>query len=270
MHRCVRQFRLEQTFLWHSAFGRRPRAKFKKILSVLRSTPEIQITEREVHIWAEQLTSAPESIAAVKELLSKEERNRADRFCYRRGHDLYVAAHARLRQILSRYTGFEPGKLDFKKTEFGKPSLNPVMNERQIDFNLSHSGDWLLIGIARNTRIGVDIEEIRPESATDDVAARFFSDREYAELQSLPTDERIVAFFKCWTRKEAYLKALGCGLSVSTRDFDVTLLPQGSVEIRKQILTDSAEWSLFDLSRSFYIAAVAVEGKSISVQTKSG
>jgi 4'-phosphopantetheinyl transferase len=236
----------------------------------LNATPDIEIAEREVHIWTERLALSPEAVAEAKAVLSKSEIARAERFHFRRDHDRYAVGHARLRQILSGYTGFQASRLEFELSEFGKPSLHPAMNGRGIDFNLSHSGDWFLLGITRNARIGVDIEEIRPESATDEVAERFFTKRENAELRTLAADERIVAFFKCWTRKEAYLKALGCGLSASPTDCDVTLLPGAQPQIRQRVAKDSDQWSLFDLSSEGYIAAVAIDGTGITIKRKSG
>ena len=210
------------------------------------------------------------AVAEAKKLLPREEVMRAERFHHGRDHDRYVAAHARLRQILSKYTGITASRLTFESTEFGKPSLQPATNECGINFNLSHSGDWFLLGVVRNARIGIDIEEIERESATADVAKRFFTPRENAELQSLPPDLRTIAFFHCWTRKEAYLKALGCGLSVSPTDCEVTLLPTASPELRQRITKDATEWALIDLSASGYAAAAAVDKKPVKVQRKSG
>jgi 4'-phosphopantetheinyl transferase len=239
-------------------------------VDVLNSTPEIEIPEREVHVWIERLVLSPEAVTEAKKLLLNNEIARAERFHYQRDHDRYVAAHARLRQILSKYTGIDPSRLEFEISEFGKPSLHPPTNQYLINFNLSHSGDWLLLGVVRNARIGVDIEEIKAESATSEVAERFFTKRENAELQSLPPDQRTIAFFHCWTRKEAYLKALGCGLSASPTDCDVTLLPAASPEIRQGIPKDAAEWSMFDLSDRSYAAAAAIDARQLNVQRKSG
>jgi 4'-phosphopantetheinyl transferase len=236
----------------------------------LTATPEIEIPEREAHIWLEQLPLAPESVSEGKKLLSKAEIVRADRFHHRRDHDRYVAAHARVRQILSKYTGIAPSGLEFDVSEFGKPSLRAAGNKRLINFNLSHSGDWILLGVARNARIGVDIEEIKPEAATLDVAERFFTKHEREDLLTLFEGDRVIAFFRCWSRKEAYLKALGCGLSASPTDCDVTLLPEALPEIRQRIRSDTAEWSLFDLSSPAYGAATAIDEKVVNLKRKGG
>jgi 4'-phosphopantetheinyl transferase len=247
----------------------RPRRK-STIPEQLTLVPEIQIPDREVHIWLEQLPLDSRSVAEAKKHLSNTELIRADRFHHRRDHDRYVAAHARLRQILSKYTGIAPSKLTFELSEFGKPSLESATNRHLINFNLSHSGEWLLLGVVRKARIGVDIEEIKPESATSDVAERFFTKRENAELQSLPPDQGTIAFFHCWTRKEAYLKALGCGLSISPTDCDVTLVPTARPEIRQRLVKDAAEWFMFDLSSRSYAATAAIDEKPLKVQRKSG
>jgi 4'-phosphopantetheinyl transferase len=236
----------------------------------LSAIPELLIAEREVHIWTERLPLSTSSVLEAKKLLSQTEITRADRFHHRRDHDRYVAAHARLREILSKYTAICAPELQFASGEFGKPSLDPSNNPHQINFSLSHSGDWFLLGIVRNARIGVDIEEITPESATSDVAERFFTKRENAELQTLSSDQRVIAFFNCWTRKEAYLKALGCGLSASPTDCDVTFLPEAPPEIRQRIPTDSGDWSLFHLSGDGYVAAAAIDQKPVTLTTKNG
>jgi 4'-phosphopantetheinyl transferase len=236
----------------------------------LISTPEIQLPEGEVHIWIEKLSLEPELVAEGKKTLSLAETTRADRFHQRRDHDRYVLAHARLRQILSRYTAVDAAKLEFEVSEFGKPSLAQTTNAQQINFNVSHSGDWIMLGVVRNARIGVDIEEVKPESATTEVAERFFTKREIAELRALPPDQRVIGFFNCWTRKEAYLKALGCGLSADPRDFEVTVLPGVLPGIRQRLQKDAADWGLFDLSKTGYVASLATNQKLVTVKRKSG
>jgi len=235
----------------------------------LNSTPEIQLPAGEVHIWIEQLSFDPGLIVDGKAILSEDEIARAGRFHHQRDHDGYVSAHARLRRILSKYTGVDASNLRFEVSEFGKPSLPKSMNDHRLNFNLSHSGVWFMVGIVRDARIGVDIEEIKPESATMDVAERFFTKRETAELQTVVADQRVIAFFNCWTRKEAYLKALGCGFSSSPIDCEVTILPTAAPEIRQPLPQDRARWSLLHFSAAAYVGAAAIDQRSIRLKRQT-
>lgn len=238
----------------------------------MNRNPDITLPEHEVHLWTENLTRESPTVADAKQLLSKSEVSRADRFIRKLDHGRYVISHALVRIILSRYLGISPADLAFTTDQFGKPHLDPSINPARLNFNLSHSGDRMLLGIVRHARIGVDIEEIRPESARLDVAARFFTARENEDLKSLSGEEQIHAFFNCWTRKEAYLKALGCGLSASPTDCEVTLKPTDKTEIKRQLPTEQPQstWSLFHFSDSQYISAVALDLRTPTLKRKSG
>jgi 4'-phosphopantetheinyl transferase len=233
---------------------------------------EIILPQHEVHLWTDTLTSEAPTIAEAKKLLSLNEINRAERFLREVDHDHYVVSHSLVRKILARYLGISPAKIAFQNDPFGKPHLDPSINPAGLSFNLSHSGDRMLLGLVRNARIGVDIEEIRPESASMDVAARFFTTRENEDLRSLSGQEQIHAFFNCWTRKEAYLKAVGCGLSASPKDCEVTLKPSDKPAILRQIPTEQppSTWSLFHFSAGQYISAIAVNLPTPTLKQKSG
>ena len=238
----------------------------------MKSDPAILLSEREVHVWTEIVSRESHKVPEAKHLLSSTEISRADRFLRKLDHDRYVISHALVRTILSQYLGISPEDLAFTTDQFGKPQLAPSNNPDRLNFNLSHSGDRLLLGIVRNARIGVDIEEIRPESARLDVAARFFTLQENEDLRSLSGDEQIRAFFNCWTRKEAYLKAIGCGLSASPTDREVTLKPAAKPEIKRQLPTEKHEsaWTLFHFATANYISAIAVDLPSPILKQKSG
>jgi 4'-phosphopantetheinyl transferase len=178
------------------------------------------IAEGEVHLWKVDL-SAP--ISDVR-LLSRDEHERAARFHFEMDRRHFKAARSALRIVLGRYLNLPPGSLEFGQTEYGKPFLtNP--DAAGVLFNLSHSGEVAVIAVAREREVGVDVEFMRADFATNDVAEHFFSVAEIYTLSGLEPQLRTQAFFNCWTRKEAYVKARGEGLSMPLDVFDVSLAP---------------------------------------------
>jgi len=235
-------------------------------------TPEIQLPEGEVHAWIEPLNWTDGLLAEAREILSPEENQRADGFLQDLHRNRYLISHLKLRRILARYLGTLPRELQFKTGEFGKPFLPLAQNPAGINFNLSHSNERMLLGVVRNATIGVDIEEIRTEFARLDIAARFFTQQENKDLRSLAGDEQTGAFFNCWTRKEAYLKAVGCGLSSSPTDCEVTLKPTDKPKIKRHLPTEKKDstWSLIHFSDANYISAIAVDLPTLTLKQKSG
>jgi 4'-phosphopantetheinyl transferase len=187
---------------------------------------------------------------------------RAGRFYFPRDRDRFIAAHGCLRDVLARYLHCQPDQLTFSVNRYGKPALRNY----KLEFNLSHSGDFALIAIAQGRRVGIDVEHIRQGISLQDIALQNFSKSEFAELQSLPREQQEAAFFACWTRKEAYIKAQGLGLSLPLENFDVSLHPNEPALLRatRPNHEEAARWVLLPLVvDSFYAAAVAVEGKDL-------
>ena len=155
--------------------------------------------------------------------LSPDESRRAFRFHFERDRQRFAAARGILRALLGRYLGVDPSVLLFDYGRYGKPALaSPWQGLR---FNVSHSGGLALFAFATDHEIGVDIEQERPLPEMDSIAERHFSQLEHVALQLLAEPERRRAFFRCWTRKEAFIKAVGDGLSHALDAFDVTLAP---------------------------------------------
>jgi 4'-phosphopantetheinyl transferase len=153
---------------------------------------------------------------------------------------------------------------------YGKPELAPDSNAPPLRFNLSHSHELALFGFAYGREIGIDIEYIRPTFAREQIAAQFFSPRENAALRLLAADQHALGFFNCWTRKEAYIKARGQGLSLPLDQFDVSLTPgEPAVLLQtRDIPQEAARWSLHALAPGpGYLAALAVEGREWSLST---
>jgi 4'-phosphopantetheinyl transferase len=204
----------------------------------------------------------------MHELLSADERRRARSFHFEKDRSRYVVARGYLRVILSRYLNAEPNSLRLRNNSYGKPTLVGSGHEERLHFNLSHSGSLALYAITQRRRVGIDVERIRDDLSHEEVAKRFFSPTERAMLHSLPVESRTKAFFDCWTRKEAYVKGRGEGLTLPLEQFSVSIDPTqpiGLIENRVHP-ADVSLWSLEGIDPGpGYAAAIAVEGHDWSI-----
>ena len=221
-----------------------------------------------VHVWAAPLSLATEQIEALESLLSSDELERADRFRFPHLRSRYVAARGSLRVLLGRYLEREPAALEFNYSSRGKPDLKGQGAE-PLHFNLAHSHDLALIAVTRAAPVGVDVEWIRPMRDADGIATRFFSARESESLRSVPAAEQDAAFFSLWTRKEAWLKATGDGISESLSKFEVTFLSADEPRVLA-IAGDpaaGAAWSLCALNPGAdFVGALAIQTPSVHLQ----
>jgi len=216
--------------------------------------------QNDVHVWRARL-DVPWSWT-FDEALSLEDRTRADRFKFESDRRRFCAARASLRLILSRYLQIKPGRLKLEAGEFGKPFLADKNQAQGLRFNLSHSHQLALITVARDREVGVDIEFMRADFVTDEVAAHFFSPAEVEQFRAVPTELRTHAFFKCWTRKEAYIKARGEGLYCPLDQFDVSVMPGARPALLESRLeaAETQRWSFEDIAAGDrYAAIVALE-----------
>ncbi len=225
---------------------------------------DFTLAENQVDIWQIDIGGEADSIQERRSLLSPDEAERADRFHFERHRRRFVKARAAMRQILAGYTGIRAKELTFSYGAKGKPHLSGEAENLGIKFNLSHSHDAAILAVTRGLTAGIDIEWINPEFATEEIAERFFAQEEVERLQALPVAERADGFFACWTRKEAYIKALGDGLSVPLDSFEVAFGP-GVPAALLQVKTDPGEvarWSMYDLEvTQGYRAALVVQGR---------
>ena len=226
--------------------------------------PGLALGSGAVHIWRVELARAPGRVEELSKILSPDEEKRAARFHFQKDREHYTVARASLRLILARYRDMRPGDFRFSYSAYGKPSLISSGAADDLRFNLSHSGHLALVGLTFGRDIGIDIERVREDFAGKEIAERFFSSREVACLLSLPEDGQVQAFFNCWTRKEAYIKARGEGLSMPLDKFDVAFAP-GEAAALLDTRIDPREvdrWSLHDLAiDAGFAAALAVEGQ---------
>jgi 4'-phosphopantetheinyl transferase len=216
------------------------------------------LAEDEVHVWR---ATFDWPVTPLDRILSPEERERARRFRFDLHRKYFLIGRGLLRTLLSRYLGIQPGSLLFDYTPFGKPTL--ASPAESLRFNVSHSGDLLLIAVTLNRAVGVDIEQIHRDRAVAEIVEHFFSPNERSTLASLPDHVRHDAFFNCWTRKEAYIKAKGAGLSLPLDQFEVTFLSGDPAELlaTQPDAAEAGRWRLRELDvADGYKAAIAVEG----------
>jgi len=229
-----------------------------------RSAPETLVIDRdEVHIWQATLDQTPLQTQSFFHTLAADERARAGRFYFDRDRAHFIVARGVLRAILGGYMNRTPESLSFCYGPHGKPALAGESDGETIRFNLSHCHGAALYAFTRSREVGVDIERIRDDLAVAEIADRFFSRREVAMLRMLPTEQQHCAFFRCWTRKEAYIKARGEGLSLPLDRFDVSLAPGEPAVIlgTRPDPSEASRWSVQDLAPAAgFAAALAAEG----------
>ena len=216
-----------------------------------------------IHVWRAGLDRSPEIVALLLNRLPVCERERALRFRFSLHQGRFVLARSILRRILSFYLDTDPWEIRLSTSRHGKPRIDPGMHRGDIRFNLSHSRDLALYIVAEGREVGIDVEYPDRGGAPEKIARRFFSPAEADRLESLPENHRISAFFSCWTRKEAFVKAMGAGLSVPLSDFTVTVRPEDPPEVLYTAWDDigPSKWTLMDIDPGGgYAAAAAVAG----------
>jgi 4'-phosphopantetheinyl transferase len=225
-----------------------------------------------VDVWRLSSDPSPTRLDELTTTLSSDERERAARFHFARDRTRFIASRGFLRSVLGRYLAIEPAMVAFDYDAHRKPLLRGS-SPADLRFNLAHSGDVTLVAVAHGIDVGVDVEVRRDLADRQQIAARFFSLSEAEAIASLPEELRDEAFFACWTRKEAYLKAVGLGLSGPLDSFDVSVDPRAPAEILRIHASARAarEWSIHDLSQPpEYRAAVAVHAPRSLVVNRTG
>jgi 4'-phosphopantetheinyl transferase len=227
------------------------------------------LPENEVHVWRADLESIRENELFWQEVLSSDEKERAARFHFPADRQRYIASRGVLRMILAAYLDRNARDLVFTYSRKEKPLLSPAYAASGITFNLSHSGGVSLYAISRRRELGIDIEKLGRNSDLQGIARRFFSTFEQQQLAELSGEEKVLGFFRCWTRKEAYIKATGDGLSLPLTDFDVSLAA-GSTDALLATRPDDSQarqWELREVpAGSGYAAALCIQGQGCEVK----
>jgi 4'-phosphopantetheinyl transferase len=213
-----------------------------------------------VHLWKKCFDASPEGMERSYEMLSPEERARAERFLVEPPRRAFILTRGTLRLLLGKYLDRAPSEISFRYTEFGKPLLD---QSNELRFNVSHTDGVALLAFVRGRELGVDVEKIRPVKDLKDLANRFFSQAERKKLNGIEGEHRLRgAFFRCWTRKEAYIKGKGEGLSIPLHQFDVSLEmgeTQALIATRPEA-SEAGRWLVRDISFDpSYVAALAIE-----------
>jgi len=214
------------------------------------------LSDGEIQVWSIALELSVEASSSLYELLSKQERSRAATFVCQSDQRRFIATRGLLRRLLSEYLQHDASELLIGSNAFGKPELySQGEAPAEIRFNYSHSNSLAVFAFARGRRVGVDVERVEADVADDSIAERFFCPSEVSALRALPKAHQSTAFFKCWTRKEAYVKARGEGFSIPLESFNVS---------SDRVATEAdcrSMWSVLSFEPlPGYMAAVAAEG----------
>ena len=223
--------------------------------------PDIVLENDSVHLWCANLNISIEKQKVYWNYLSEEEQARSQRFKFEKHRIHFIAARGILRILIARYLQIAPSAVHFEFGEFGKPFLT---KNKKFQFNISHSEEYALFGFTLNNSIGVDIEYTLKKVDYKVIAPRFFAPNEVEKLFALPSSKQIEGFYNCWTRKEAFIKAVGNGLSLPLDQFEVTLQP----EEKPRLISinwnpkEVQEWNLssFNINGN-YVGALALKGK---------
>ena len=212
-----------------------------------------ELAADEVHVWSLDL----EDIAADDACLSPDERERAERIATQRHRQRFVTARSTMRRLLAQYLGCEPAWLVFTYGEHGKPALQ----ESDLSFNMSHSHEMVLYAVTRVRAVGIDVEWPRPKVAYEQIAERFFSLEEREALSAVATTEKKAAFYNIWTRKEAYIKARGDGITAGLDTFGVSMGADAALMYSDEGQAELARWQMQTLDPApGYVAALCAEG----------
>ncbi len=227
-----------------------------------REAPLYDLPPDLIRVWRVHLGRVVGSLDRLEKLLSRNETDRARRFHFERDRRRFILARGALRTILGGYVKMDPKLIVFDYGPQGKPFLAPPISS--IRFNVAHSGELALVAVSRERELGVDVEFVRSLTWAEQIPERFFSPREAAVFRSLPHDLVGPAFFACWTRKEAYIKARGGGLSIPLDRFDVSVepgKPAALLEVRDDPI-EASRWGMVELQPApGYAGALVVQGE---------
>lgn len=222
------------------------------------------LDDQEVQVWRIALDVSPDHQKALASLLSPEEEFRAQQYYFEQDRVRFTACRGWLRALLGRFLGVEPWTLSFAHGPEGKPALAKPFQQADLRFNVSHSQGLAVVAVARGREVGIDLEQVRPLQDAWKIVEQFFSPNEKLFLTHLPASQQLEAFFHCWTRKEAVLKARGDGLSFPLDHIEVSLLPGEPPKVVTVLDQpgEAARWQLADLVPDpDFIGALAVEGR---------
>ena len=230
---------------------------------------DLTLSVGEAHVWCAWLDLSSSWRNSLRQLLSRDELERAERFRFERDRGRFVVRRGLLRSLLGRYLGVEPTDIDFVYNNYGKPALGSSFERHALHFNISHSNELAMFAFTWGMDVGVDVEYEQRDIEYEQLAERYFSPYERTMIQSLPPESKREAFYLCWTRKEAYIKAHGEGLSLPLDQFDVSVTPgePACLLATRGGLEEAGSWTLRHLAPAKdYLGALAVRGHGWRLQ----
>lgn len=224
------------------------------------------IGDGHVHVWRVSLSAADTRVPTLESVLSLDERARAARVSQGENRRRFVISRAVLRCLLSQYAEIAPEQLRFDYGPHGKPGLASTGTAQGLDFNMSHSGDMIVYALARGRSIGIDVEYEQPRSNFMRIAERFFSIEECEALHAFPERDRPSAFYRCWTRKEAYVKARGDGIAAGLDTFSVSMDEEPCLLRSDEGPAEVDRWSMANIVvEGGYVSTLCAEGRELIV-----
>jgi len=235
-----------------------------RIIRSEKDLDNIVLDKNDVHIWHADLDKQQINKDFYSVVMSQDERNRADSFHFEKDSVRFIVGRGLLRLLLGFYSGISENLIQINYSEYGKPFLVNKPKFKSLQFNVSHSENYITLSFANIADIGIDIEFLKPIQNILELAERYFSANEFRQLLALHEQKRLEGFYNCWTRKEATIKAIGEGLSFPLKDFDVSLIPGEVTEITKvsgRAVNLSTKINLYSFgSEENLIGALAVIG----------
>jgi 4'-phosphopantetheinyl transferase len=226
----------------------------------LNSPDNLILSEEEAHVWRADLNLNEGFQNSFLNLLSADEKNRAKKFRFAKDSQNFIVARGILRLLIGKYLEINPAEVSFQYSEFGKPS---IAHNNSLQFNISHSQNIALFAFTKKFNIGIDVEFVNPNIEVKEIATSFFSTNEIKNLLALPEQQQTLGFFYCWTRKEAFIKAVGEGLSFPLDKFEVSLEPNKPAKLLATDWQpkDVAKWSIYSLSpKANFVGSLVIEG----------
>lgn len=222
---------------------------------------DLAADSRRIDLWCTYIDEIGDEslLTRYDALLSAQERATQARFVFARDRRRYLVTRALVRSVLSRYTRVRPEAWEFSAGPHGRPAIAAPLHEPALEFNISHSGDLVMLGVTSGRTLGIDTESIARRAADIDGLDRYFAPEESAALLALPEEERRRRFFELWTLKESYIKARGMGLAIALDAFRFELAGERGLTLHmRPELGDAPErWRLWQMApRSGYLAAV--------------
>ena len=237
------------------------------ITNWLKAPGTITLDSTRVHVWKFPLDLQDRAVSRLEDVLSRDEQRRARRFRFARHRVRFTVARGRLRILLGRYLGRAPEQVAFGYGQRGKPDLAGVEDVR-LAFNISHSRNIGIAAIALNRDVGIDVERIRSDTQFDKIAQRYFTRAEATSLQQFSETQQPAVFFRCWTLKEAYLKACGGGLTMGLDSLEVIISTNGKARVVgiRETAPQTRHWRFAELDPGEgYVASLAVTGGDANV-----